>query len=244
MSYHTSILAAFLFVCGLTAAASSQQFMLSVAGRQYQMAEEIWVSLSVTGSSALPGAFAAKLRFDTTGLSFGQMLSSPGLFVVTPSASCRGDTVSIAGFQGISDSDSFRTIILATFMFKAKGTIIVDTSTFSIAQRAVYSTTASLLQLRDGKEISAVRMTSRADRALPRVTLVRGYLRFAVPAEGPVSVRIVNAAGRIIAAPMARAHLGKGTYAVPLGTLPKTGFLIAVVEGRGFSYSQKLGVAR
>jgi hypothetical protein len=236
---------AHLLLAGMFTALSAQELTLSTAAKTYSASEQIWMNLSVTNPAALAGAYKIDVGFSNDKLSFtGILPADKGPFAITPAAVCQGSVVSIAGFQGISDTGK-GTVSLATLQFTPKsGSVAVDTATFSIVNREIYSTQATAMDLRITKLATSVLMPSTARVRAQKIIVSGNYLKFELPHEGTASITIFDLSGRTVAIPLAKSHCRAGFQAVPIGKSLGCGIYLIALRAEGLNVTTKMEVVK
>jgi len=237
--------AAIIITSGFFTLGMTQELSISTAAKTYASGEQVWANLSVLGAAALPGAFKIKVDYDATKLRFLNILPArQGPFSVTAAASNSGSAVTIAGFQGIADTGR-GTVSLATLVFiPASGSATIDTASFSINSKEVYTTQAQAMDLKVTKQTTSVLLPSPRGRLRQRIVLTNNYLRFTVMNGGVTSVRIVDLNGKVCATPLPPSLCKAGYQAVPVGRPLKSGVYIVALRGAGFGVNEKLEVVR
>lgn len=233
-----------IFMC-LSLPAVSQELTLSTAQKTYSTNVQVWVNLSITDATSLPGAYSFDISFRNDDLSFVTILpAEDGPFTITPAASAEGNTVRIAGFQGITQTGT-GTVSLATLVFlPLRDQTVVDTSYFSVAGTQVYTTNAETMEVTLSKRATSVLLPAPQRKTRSGITLSRSYLTFSVIKSGITTVHIYNLNGRVVERPLFRKHCRAGTHGVPLPSGLRSGIYIARVNGNGFTATQKLEVVR
>ena len=234
-----------LLACGLTIAVSAQELALSTTAKTYNTGEQVWVNLSVLDAGTMPGAYKIEVSYDASKLNFLTTLpAEKGPFAITPAASANGGTVTVAGFQGIVDSGQGAASLVTLVFTPTNGDVVIDTTSFTIGSKEVFSAQAQAMDLRVTKQTSSVLLPS-SGRALRRDIMITGnYIRFTVLNEGITSVRIFDLKGRTIATPLPPSRLKTGNHGVPLGRYLRSGIYIIAVRGVGLTATKRLEVVR
>jgi hypothetical protein len=135
------------FIPGFADAPASVQ--LGFYPKTYSAGEEVWVSLAVQNSTVLPGAYAIALCYSSTRLSYVRaMAAQSGPFAISPSVHTSGDTLTVAGFQGVQTEGNSQNTVLTVLVFKpAAAAAVVDSTSFGWISESIFQTDAKLLQL-------------------------------------------------------------------------------------------------
>lgn len=238
------IISAAVILC-LSTPAASQELLLSTAQKSYNMTDQIWVNFSITDASKLPGAYALDINFPNDKLSYVSVLpAEKGPFTVTPAASADGGVVSIAGFQGITETGTGN-ISLATLVFiPLNDQTSVDTADFSLSDLKIFTTQAETMEVTFAKRGASVLLPQAATKKHPAIRLTRNYLSFSVIKSGITTVRLFNLNGQVIVRPLFKKHCKAGTHGIPLPAGLRSGIYIASVQGSGFTTTQRLEVVK
>ena len=234
-----------LITCGFFAVSPAQELSISAAAKTYVAGEQIWVNLSVLNGASIPGAYKIKVRYDENKFGFQSILpAKQGPFSITPAASNGGSVVTIAGFQGILDT-GLGTASLVTLVFTpANGSAAVDTASFAIDSKEVYTAQAQAMDLKVTRQTTSVLLPSPSRHQKERIILTNNYIRFPVMKEGMTSVRIIDLNGRICATPLAPGLCKAGYHAVPIGKALGSGIYLVTVRGVGLSATERVEVQR
>lgn len=235
----------YLLLGGLTTTLAAQELTLSTAAKTYANTEQVWVNLSVNGAAALPGAYKFDITYSADKLSFlGTQPADKGPFAITPAAAARGNIVSVAGFQGIADTGR-GTASLVTLVFTPKtGSVAIDTGSFSIGSKEVYSTQAAAMDLTVIKQMTSVLLPAPDHQQAQKITIAGNYIKFSLPHDGTASITIFDLNGRTVATPLASVRCRAGYQAVPVGKSLRSGIYIVAVRGTGLNATKKMEVVR
>jgi len=235
----------FIAVGCLLSEVCAQELNLSVAAKTYTAREQVWVNISVIGAAAVPGAYSFKLGFDPAEMAFmGVLPSADGPFSITPAVSTAEGVLSVAGFQGITDTGKGSTSLVTVVFTPAKSAVAVDTATFEISGNEVFSAQAQKMELTLTRQMTSVRLPLPQQVVNSTVTISNGYVRFMVRNSGVTSVRIYDMNGRTVALPLAPTSCPSGFQAVPFGRRLGSGVYIVAVNGAGMHLTKKLEVVR
>jgi hypothetical protein len=234
-----------LLAGGFFALGIAQELSVSTAAKTYAAGEQIWVNVSVLGAAAIPGAYKIKVNYDAGKLKFSNILpANQGPFSVTPAASNAGGSVTVAGFQGIVDSGSGNTSLVTLVFTPASGPAAVDTASFVIGGKEVYTAQAQTMDLKVSKQSTSVLLPAANNRLMRRIAVTNNYIRFPVMKEGLTSVQLFDLGGRLRAEPLSPTFCKAGCHAVPIGGLPGRGIYIVKVRGAGFCAAERVEVLR
>lgn len=243
-----AVLATVSAVAGQTAA---PDISLGFYQKTYAANDEVWLSIAVENAASLPGAYKLALKFDTTVLAFFHTVSvQTGPFAVMPSLHVAGDTIVLAGFQGVATGGGggAAAVVLSVLSFKPRaGQTAVDSSSFSWLASSVYGTDAHPMILSQRVTTRAVTLPGRnAGRILPvaGVRLLNRYLVFSTGAAGPARVELYTVSGRRAAVLLSGEALGAGTHAVPIDGRLASGIYVARVQVPAATVTQKVRVSR
>jgi hypothetical protein len=232
-----------LVTAGFFIVASGQELSVSTAAKTYAAGEQVWVNLSVLGASAIPGAYKIKVNYDAGKLTFSSILpAKQGPFSVTPAASAAGGGVTVAGFQGIVDSGSGNTSLVTLVFTPAGGSAVIDTASFAIGGKEVYSASAQVMDLKVSRQSTSVHLPSAERSLMRRIVLTNNYLRFPVVKEGLTSMQLFDLSGRVCAVPLSKAFCKAGYHAVPIGKSLGRGIYIVKVLGAGLCVTERVEV--
>jgi hypothetical protein len=227
----------------------SPSLVLGVYPKTYSQTEEVWASISVENSAALAGAYKIGIRFNGTALSYIRSIAAQdGPFSVGPSVHASGDTVILAGFQGISDTAAAGPIVLGVLVFKTlTDSVKIDSSSFAWISDNVYDTDAKLLALQK-KTATPVSMRPRqapnTHFSNPFARIENGYLIFSVPSSEKLRMDLYSIAGKKVASFFNDVSITEGMHAVPLGRYLATGIYVLCIKTPHYMRTFRLGVAR
>jgi hypothetical protein len=241
---HRCIGTAVFLALSLFAASPGQELSVSTAAKTYAAGEQIWVNLSVLGASAVPGAYKIKVHYDAGKLKFSSILPArQGPFSVTPAASTADGGVTVAGFQGIVDSGSGNTSLVTLVFTPTGASAAVDSASFSIAGKEVFSAQAQAMELKVSNQSTSVLLPA-ADRQSFHIVLTNNYIRFPVLKAGLTSVHLFDLSGRVRAVPLSKAFCKAGYHAVPVGKSLGSGMYLVKVRGVGVNATERIEVLR
>lgn len=222
---------------------SAQELSLSTTARSYDNDEKVLVSISVLDAATIPGAYTITIGYDTEKLTYMNMLpAEEGPFSVTPAASMKNGTVTVAGFQGIVESGT-GTVSLGTLIFSTTADdVVIDTTSFSITQNEVFNPQAQPMNLSITKHTTSVLLPS-VKKTNNQIFLLHNYLRFNVPFSGITTVRIYDLAGRTVDVPLSPSYLKAGNHGLPIGLLSSGVYLISL-RGVGLNVTKRLEVLK
>jgi hypothetical protein len=245
------IFTVFLLLFGISWAAQdiSPSLVLGVYPKTYTQTEEVWASISVENSTALAGAFKIGIRFNNAVLSYVRSIAAnSGPFSVGPSVHASGDTVTVAGFQGISDKVASGSAVLGVLVFKPLAdAVTIDSSSFTWISDDVYDTDAKVMALQK-KNATPVSMqpgqafSKRFSNAFARIE--NGYLIFSIPSSEKLRMDLYSIAGKKVASFFNDVSINEGIHAVPLGSRLATGIYVLCIKTPHFNKTFKLGVTR
>lgn len=224
---------------------ASQELLLSTARKSYNITDQVWVNLSITDAKKLPGAYSFDVNFPNDKLSYVSVLpAEKGPFTITPAASAKEGVVSVAGFQGITETGTGN-VSLATLVFlPLNDRTTVDTATFSLSEFSVFSTQAETMEVTFAKRGASVLLPQARTKKHPTIRLTRNYLTFSVIKSGITTVRLFNLNGQVVVRPLFRKHCKSGTHGIPLPSGLRSGIYIGTVQGNGFTTTQRLEVVK
>jgi hypothetical protein len=242
----TAFLFAGIFLCAVHSPA--QELQLGFFPKVYTQGEEVWASIAVTGVTSMPGAFTASIVFDSALLAFRNvMAANNGPFAITPAISISGNTLTLAGFQGVDDGapSSYTVLTLISFVAR-KANVTVDSSLFGWKETSVFSTDGQKLALvqtiRNGTALRSERKSPGAAIVPPRFE--RGYLVFSLPHDGMTRLSLFTLKGSRIDISMKDLVLRAGTHAIPLGRKLPAGIYVLSIASTNYSATYRMGVAR
>ncbi|HMD68075.1 MAG TPA: T9SS type A sorting domain-containing protein [Chitinivibrionales bacterium] len=218
--------------------------------KTYAADDEVWLSVAVENAASLPGAYKLGIRFDTAALAFSHTVPvQTGPFAVMPSLHAAGDTIVLAGFQGVATgAGSANAVVLAVLSFKPRANqTAVDSNSFSWLASSVYGTDAHIMALSQRISTRAVMLPGRnTGRVFPvaGILLVNRYLVFSTGAAGPARVELYTVSGKKAAVLLSGEALGPGTHAVPIDYRLASGIYIARVQVPAATITQKVRVSR
>ena len=235
------------FIPGFADAPASVQ--LGFYPKSYASGEEVWASLSVQNSTALPGAYSIALRYNPARLSYVRaMAAQNGPFAITPSAHVSGDTLTVAGFQGVQTDGTSQNTVLTVLVFKpTAAAAVVDSTSFGWISESIFQTDEKLLPLQMQITGTATIRTfnpSKNAADLMQVRLQKGYLIFSIPAQEKVRLNLFSVSGKKIASFFNGATITAGTHALPLDTRLSTGIYVVSIQTPHSIRTYKLGVTR
>ncbi|MBN1576762.1 MAG: hypothetical protein JW913_09435 [Chitinispirillaceae bacterium] len=234
-----------LLIYGVATTLPAQELSLSTAANTYAAGEQVWVNLSVLGAATIPGAYKIAVGYNASKLTYLNILpADKGPFTITPAASANSGTVTIAGFQGITDSGSGTASLVTLVFTPASGSVDVDTSSFSVGSKEVFSAQAQAMDLKVTKQATSVLLPVPGRMRQQKITIANNYIRFTVPNEGLTSIRIFDLGGRTVAVPLKPSRCKAGHQAVPIGASFRSGIYIVSVHGVGLTATKKLEVVR
>jgi hypothetical protein len=234
-----------LLTIGLAVTVSAQELALSTAAKTYTAGEQVWVNLSVLNAATIPGAYKINVGYSTSKLTYLNILpAEKGPFTITPATSATGGTITVAGFQGITDSGQGAASLVTLVFTPASGPVDVDTASFSISGKEVYTAQAQAMELKVTKQATSVLLPSPGRMQPQKITIANNYIRFTVPNEGLTSVRIFDLNGRTVAVPLQPSRCKAGHQAVPLSSTLRSGIYIVAVRGVGLNVTKKLEVVK
>lgn len=223
----------------------SASISLNMYAKNYSNSETVPVSFSVFDSSNLPGAFVIKMKYDTTILYYAGVNTIEGSpFSVAASVNKSHDTLTIAGFQGISDIMKNPYIILSQIQFTAKSnSAMIDTNAFKWINSDVYSIEGKYVELSKAKNSTSVLRPVVKGKLDGKIRLHKGTLHFPVKYSGKTSINLYSLSGRKVINYVNGAYMSQGNHGIPLGKVP-SGLYIIHIKGQNFSQSQKVEVSR
>jgi hypothetical protein len=234
-----------MLVAGIASGVPGQELVLSTSGKTCAAGEQAWVNLSVLKAEIVPGAYTVSVAFDTGKVTYATSLAAEtSPFYVTPAVFAKSGTVTVAGFQGIADTGK-GTASLVTLVFKgARDGVLVDTSTFSVVSAEVFTAQGHPMELTVTEQASSVLLPPDSRLRRQAVFLAHDYVRFSVPKDGVVSVRIFALNGRTVAEPLAPCRVKAGSHAVAIGARLRSGVYVIAVRGAGMNAVKKVEVVR
>jgi hypothetical protein len=223
----------------------TQELCISTAGKTYAPGEQVWVNMAVLHASTIPGAYKVQVSYDPQKLSFSGILpAGQGPFSITPAASSDNGLVTVAGFQGIVDTGNSDASLATLVFLPANGSVDIDTASFSVKNKEVFSAHAEAMDLRETKLATSVLLPA-PDRAFRgKITVANNYVRFAVPNDGLTSVHLYDLNGRVCAVPLSSRYCKAGYHALPLGNALRSGIYIIALRGVGCKVTEKLEVVQ
>jgi hypothetical protein len=235
------------FTAGFADAPASVQ--LGFFPKSYSAGEEVWVSFTVQNSAALPGAYSIALRYSSSRLTYVRsMAAQSGPFAISPSVHASGDTLTVAGFQGVQTDGAVQNIVLAVLVFKpASGAAIVDSASFGWISESVFLTDAKPLPLQMQVTGNATILTFNPSSSaidFMHVRLQKGYLIFSTQTIEKVRLNLFSVSGKKIASFFNGAAIPAGTHALPLDARLSTGIYVVGIQTPHSTRTFKLGVTR
>jgi len=241
----------FAFVCAFFTAGFADtpaSIQLGFYPKSYAAGEEVWASLSVQNSAALPGAFSILLRFNSTLLAYSRaMAAQNGPFAIAPAVQASKDTLTVAGFQGVQTQGNSQNTVLAVLVFKPIAATIVDSATFGWISESVFQTDAKPLPLQMQVTGNAlIRTFNHSTNTIDfmNVRLQKGYLIFSTQSEEKIRLNLFSMSGKKIASFFNGTAIAAGTHAVPLDTRLSTGIYVVNIQTPHSTRTYKLGVTR
>jgi hypothetical protein len=218
--------------------------------KTYMAGDEVWLSIAVDNAANLPGAYKLAFRFDTLALAFSHTVPiQSGPFAVMPSLHMTGDTIVLAGFQGVATGGGGgAAMVLAVLSFKPRASqTAVDSSSFFWLASSVYASDAHPIALSQRVTTGAIMLPGRrAGRVLSvaGIRLVNRYLVFSTGAAGPARVELYTVSGKRAAVLLSGEALAPGTHAVPIDGRLASGIYVARVQVPAATVTQKVRVSR
>lgn len=232
-------------ICMALSLSYGQELVLSSAAKTYTPDEKVWVNISVVDAATIPGAYNLNVTFDPDLVTYSGLLpSEKGPFTITPAASVNGGVVTVAGFQGISDTGNGATSLVTLLFTPVNTDITVAEGFFTVSASKVFTPHAEEMNLTIASHTASVRLPASAAVA-NRVIITGGnYIKFRVPQRGETSVRVFDMKGRTVAFPLKPTHCPSGYQAVPIGTELGSGIYIVAIRGTGLKVNRKMEVLR
>ncbi|NLG18425.1 MAG: T9SS type A sorting domain-containing protein [Fibrobacter sp.] len=232
-----------LLVCSTISFPVAQELLLSVNANTYQAGQDIPVNISVLNADAMPGAYKMDIGYGKKLTYVKSTSAEKGPFSITPVAVVNSNTVTVAGFQGITDN-RYDTVPLVMLIFTpSSDSVSIDTSTFTVKNREIFSAQAAIMDLRMAKQ--SVSVTSGKKTVFRQsLSITQNHLRFSVPRNGRLSVCIYDISGRTVAVPVRGRQYKAGNYTVPIGKALKSGIYVVTLRGVGLNATKKLEVVR